>query len=141
MTILRLFIIIALIGTGIHFWRERHEQMELRALTSINGFLPVPMPLGASHNTVLIFAPLNCPREGSQRANTLVQKLTDAGISVLKTDHYGSQAFEPNPEIEAGFKRLNTVMTGELPIVLINGMGKANPSIEEVVSEFRRTQQ
>jgi hypothetical protein len=43
-------------------------------------------------------------------------------------------------EIEAGFRRLNTVMTGELPIVLIDGMGKANPSIEDVVAEYKRTQ-
>lgn len=140
MTLFRLLIMIALIGTGVHLWRERHERTELHALTSTNGFVPVPMPLGASQNTVLVFAPLNCPREGSQRANALIQKLTEAGIAAVKTDHYGSQAFEPNPETEAAFKRLNTVMTGELPIVLINGMGKANPSIEEVSSEFRRTQ-
>ncbi len=107
---------------------------------SPNGFLPVPMPDGAVRNTVWVFAPINCPREGAQRAGALAKRLTDLGISNLKADHYGSQSFAPNPEVEAGFKRLNTVMTGELPIVLINGMGKANPSIDEVVSEYKRTQ-
>jgi len=140
MSLLRLLIVMAIVATGVYWWNDRHEQRALHALTSPSGFLPVPMPEGTARNTVLVFAPVNCPREGAQRANALVQKLTSLGISSVKTDHYGAQVFEPNPEIEAGFKRLNIVMNGELPIVLLNGMGKANPSFDEVVSEFRRTQ-
>ena len=140
MTLLRLLVVVALVAAGANWWHERREQNAVHALMSPNGFLPVPMPQGALHNTVLVFAPLNCPREGAQRANTLAQKLTDLGIPNVKTDHYASQAFESDPEIEAGFKRLNAVMTGEIPIVLINGMGKANPTAEEVAGEFRRTQ-
>ena len=139
MTLLRLLVVVAIVGACANWWRERREAHALQAVMSPSGFLPVPMPEGAARNTVLVFAPLNCPREGAQRANALVQKLTGLGISNVKTDHYGSQVFEPSPEIEAGLKRLNVVMTGEIPIVLVNGMGKANPSLEEVVSEYRRT--
>jgi hypothetical protein len=32
--------------------------------------------------------------------------------------------------------RLNSVMNGELPIVFVNGRGKANPTLEEVIAEF-----
>jgi len=98
------------------------------------------MPAGAVPNTVIVFAPINCPREGAQRARAMVKKLNDLGIANVLADHYGAQVFEPNPETEAAFKRLNVVMTGEIPIVLINGMGKANPTADEVVAEFRRTQ-
>ncbi len=88
----------------------------------------------------MIFAPDNCPREGSQRAAALVQQLSELGIANVRTSRYGAQVFEPNPEIEASFRRLNVVMNGEIPIVLINGMGKANPSVDQVVAEYWRTQ-
>lgn len=140
MSLLRLLVVIALVAGGVHWWHGCSETKELHALMSPSGFLPVPMPQGSSPNTVLVFAPLNCPREGAQRARALTQRLKELGISTVETNHYGAQIFEPSPEAEAGFKRLNIVMMGEIPIVLINGMGKANPSIEEVVSEFKRTQ-
>jgi hypothetical protein len=34
--------------------------------------------------------------------------------------------------------RTNAVMGGEIPIVLVNGLAKANPSIDEVAVEYRR---
>jgi hypothetical protein len=34
--------------------------------------------------------------------------------------------------------RTNAVMGGEIPIVLINGLAKANPSADEVAVEYRR---
>ena len=34
--------------------------------------------------------------------------------------------------------RTNAVLGGEVPIVIINGMAKANPTVEEVALEFRR---
>jgi len=140
MTLFRLLVIIALVVAGVQLWQSRSEEKALRALTSAAGFVPVPMPEGAARNTVIVFAPKNCPREGAQRARAMVQKLSDRGIANVMSDHYGAQAFEPNPETVAAFKRLNAVMTGEIPIVLINGMGKANPTADEVESEFRRTQ-
>ena len=139
MSLARLLVIVALIAGGMHWWNQRRDEKAMQALATPNGFLPVPMPDGTPANTVLVFAPLNCPREGAQRAKALTESLTDLGIPVMKTDHYGAQVFEPNLETEAAFKRLNVVMTGEIPIVLVNGMGKANPSADEVVAEFRRT--
>jgi hypothetical protein len=138
MTFARLLVVVALVAAGVHWWQAHSEEKALRALTTAGGFLPVPMPEGAARNTVMVFAPLNCPREGAQRARAMVQKLNDLGIANVMMDHYGAQVFEPSPEAEAAFKRLNVVMTGEIPIVLINGMGKANPTVDEVLAEFRR---
>ena len=98
------------------------------------------MPDGAARNTVMVFAPHNCPREGAQRAAALTRALTRLGISNVRTSHYGAQVYEPNSDTEAGFRRLSVVMNGEIPIVLFNGMGKANPTVDEVVAEYRRTQ-
>lgn len=56
----------------------------------------------------------------------------------MRTAHYGSQAFEPTEENLAAFERLNLVMTGEIPIVLVRGMGKANATLGDTVSEYRK---
>jgi len=133
-------IVIALSVFGVRWWNEHSEEKSLRAVMSPNGFLPVPMPEGAMRNTVLIFAPLNCPHEGAQRAEALSQKLTRLGIPNVRTSHYAAAAYEPNAEQIAIHKRLDLVMTGEIPIALINSMGKANPTVDELVAEYNRTQ-
>lgn len=140
MKFIRILLIIGLIGLGTHWWTEHREENALAAVTSANGFLPVPMPDNTPPNTVLIFAPINCPREGAQRAVALSKKLTELGIQNVQTSRYPSIVFQPTEEKLAAFKRLNVVMTGEIPIALVNGMGKANPSLDELVSEYKRTQ-
>jgi hypothetical protein len=139
MNLFRLLIIVAIVFAGVHFWNGYQERKTIASLTSSNGFIPVPMPTDTTHNTVLVFAPDNCPKEGAQRAIAMVKRLNELGITTIKTSRYAAQAFEPNPETEAGFKRLNSVMTGEIPVVLVNGMGKANPTVDEVVAEYNRT--
>lgn len=136
---LRLILIVAALGFAYHLWGEYRENSAMKAVMSPNGFLPVPMPPNTEPGTVLVFAPLNCPREAAQRARALSQELTQLGIRNVQTSHYPAMSFEPNPETLASFKRLNKVMTGEIPIALINGMGKANPSVADVVAEYART--
>lgn len=139
MSFARLALILGLIGLGMQGWNKYSETRALAAVTSPNGFLPVPMPADTPRNTILIFAPINCPRENAQRARDLSKKLTDLGIANILTSRYPALAFEPTEERIASFKRLNVVMTGEIPIALVNGMGKANPSLDELVSEYQRT--
>ena len=136
---IRLVLVVALAGAGVHAWRAHQETRTLEAGKTQAGFIPVPMPDGAKPDTVLVFAPANCPREGAQRARALVRNLTEHRVASVLTDHYAAQTFQPSPEANASFKRLNAVMTGDLPIVLVNGMGKANPTLEEVLSELGRT--
>jgi hypothetical protein len=139
MRVVRLILIVAAVGFAYHHWTERREYSAMKAVMSPNGFLPVPMPPDAEPNTVLLFTPLNCPREASQRAIALSEELTRQGIRNLRTSRYAAASFEPSPETLASFKRLNKVMTGDIPIVLINGMGKSNPTVAEVVAEYART--
>lgn len=137
--IIRVLIAVAVLGFGFHWWSQRSERLAITRAMDPSGFLPVPMPASAERDTVLIFAPVNCPKEAAQRAAALAEKLTNAGIPNLRTSVYPAQAFEPTPENHAAYKRLNVVMTGEIPIALINGMGKANPTADEVVSVYYRT--
>ena len=140
MSALRLLLAVAFLGLCVHYWHAWREEKALQAIASPNGFLPVPMPTNTPPNTVLIFAPLNCPREGAQRAEALSQKLNELGIKNIKTASYAAATFENTEENLASYKRLNVVMTGEIPIALVNGMGKANPTIDELVAEYNSTQ-
>ena len=75
----------------------------------MNGFIEVVMPDGAKDDTVLIFAPPNCPRESAQRARELHEFLVQKEIPATMT------------------------------IVLINGWGKSNPTPTQVAAEYERT--
>lgn len=139
MSIFRTLLVLGLLGLGVHWWQTHREAQVMQRLTSPNGFLPVPMPEGTPPNTVLVFAPLNCPEEGAQRAEALSRRLTELGIRNVRTAEYASTSFTPSEEQVQRFKQLNKVMTGEIPIALVNGMGKANPTVDEVVAEYQRT--
>jgi hypothetical protein len=141
MKFFRVIFVVGLLVLGVRWWNQRAEETAIRKARDQYGFMPVPMPSGAQQNTVLIFAPLNCPKEGAQRAIALSEKLTAAGVPNIRTSHYGAQAFEPTDALLAAFKRLDVVMTGEIPIALINGMGKSNPTADEVISEYNETRQ
>ena len=137
--LLRVIVVLVVFGVGYHWWGQRSERNAMQRVMDASGFLPVPMPAGAEPDTVLIFTPLNCPKEAAQRAAALSAKLTDAGIPNTMTSRYGAQAFENTQENHAAFKRLDVVMRGEIPIALVNGMGKANPTADETISVYRRT--
>lgn len=139
MTFFRLLFVAALISFAVHLYQQHQESAALRDAKDTHGFMLVPMPSNAVPNTVYIFAPLNCPKENAQRAAALAAKLNELGIPNIRTSHYGAQTFESTEENLAAFKRLDVVMRGEIPIALINGMGKANPTIEEVISEYNQT--
>lgn len=140
MTFPRLVLIVALLGFGAHWWKQRSEAAAMTRVTDPYGFVPVPMPAGFENDdSVLIFAPDNCPKEGAQRAAAISAGLTAQGIPNVRTSRYEAQAFEPTHENLASYKRLDTVMTGEIPIVLVNGRGKANATLEDVVAEYNHT--
>jgi hypothetical protein len=109
---------------------------ELLAYADSNGFVPVIMPDGAPADTVLIFAALNCPAAPARRANALAQQLKQMGIPTQRTDHYSVANITPEQMPLAA--HTNAVMSGEIPIVLWNGLAKANPSVDDVAAEYRR---
>jgi hypothetical protein len=139
MTAMRWVLLVVFVGFGIHWWMQRSEERSMRVAMDEYGFLPVPMPNGAQANQVLLFAPLNCPREGAQRANALADRLSAAGIPNLRTAEYRLQGAAATADLRNAVKRLSFVMTGEIPIALVNGMGRANPTAEEIIAEYNKT--
>ena len=129
--------------------RELHDAALLPEVLALPDVADGPLlVLGSGSNvliaddlpgTVLVFAPINCTREAAQRARALAQELTQLGIPNVQTSSYAAASFEPTPEALASYQRLHKVMTGEIPIALVNGMGKANPSVADVAAEYART--
>jgi hypothetical protein len=109
----KLFLITALAGTGgVHLWHVHARSVidrELLAAGDSNGFVAVVTTPDSPADTAVILAPLNCPSAQAKRADAMATQLSQMGV-----------------------------LGGESPIVIINGMAKANPTVDEVAAEFRR---
>jgi len=110
-----------------------------KAEKSVNGFIEVVMPENARQDMVIIFAPPNCPREAGQRARALHERLTKLEIPAEMSSRYSLRFTDNSDAFKARLKRTAAIMEGEIPAVLINGMGKSNPSAAEVAAEYERT--
>jgi hypothetical protein len=110
-------------------------------MNSPNGFVSVIVPEDARRNTVIIFAPLNCPSDGAQRADALADELTSRGIPNVRSNSYGATVTNPTADQEAKIQRTQDVMNAGVPAVIINGRAKANPTLDEVIAEYSGSRQ
>lgn len=125
---------------GVHLWHAHQHatfQRQLEAMADVNGFVPVLAPVGGRPDTVIILAPLNCPRAGAQRASALARYLTEHGIPNVRSAEYavagaGADAMQ--------MKATAAIATGTLPVVLLNGRGEDNPEPWQVAAEYRSAQ-
>jgi len=66
----------------------------------------------------------------------MAEQLEKMGIPVTRSNSYSAAIHDRS--LLPLLKRTNDVLGGEIPIVIINGMAKANPTVDEVAAEFRR---
>ncbi|MES1167407.1 MAG: hypothetical protein ABUL68_05330 [Pseudomonadota bacterium] len=112
--------------------RQAQEKAAPPASASAAGFVMLK-PADAGSNKVLILAPANCPRDNAKRARAMGAALASAGIPHEMSDNI---SFVPANEQEAErFK--NFMDKGEVPLVFIRGRGKSNPTLDEVIAEYR----
>lgn len=128
------FVVVALLAAAAVWWWNGRTDM---GPVSPNGFVTATMPDGAPANTVVILAPQNCPSDAAQRAARLAQGLTDAGVPNILRSSYSVDIEDPTDEQQQGMERAVAVMNGEIPAVFVKGMAKANPTVEQVVAEYR----
>ncbi|MBD8880249.1 hypothetical protein IHE49_07125 [Rhodanobacter sp. 7MK24] len=153
MNLLRLLLLLAAVGFAYHMWGPRRplspfEQIEqaqaridapVQADADAQGFIPTDVPTGVEHGVVLVLAALNCPKDASQRADDMVERLRGMGIPAKRDDHLPVPRAIRMDQLDS-FKRANLVMSRGAPSVFINGMGKSNPTLHEVVAEYKQTQ-
>jgi hypothetical protein len=134
-------LIAALAGAAPQLWKM-HERSQvdrkLLPLEDTNGFVPVQTPAGTAPNTVLILAALNCPSAAARRADTMAKQLSDMRIPNNRANSY-SLAITSREQLPL-LQQTSMVLGGEIPVVIINGMAKANPTVDEVAAEYRRSQ-
>jgi hypothetical protein len=126
---------VVLIGAATYWWNGRVDMGK----PSVNGFIAVTMPDGAAPNTVVIFAPLNCPSDAAQRAAQLSEELTRQGIPNVRSNSFSADLVDPTREQRVGLERAVVVMNGAIPAVFVNGMARANPTADQVAAEYQRT--
>lgn len=128
------------LALGVHLWHSHQQavfERQLGAMADVNGFVPVAAPIGARADTVVILAPLNCPRAGAQRAAALAKYLGEHGIPNVRSAQYSVAEAGADATL---MKATAAVATGTLPVVLLNGRGEDNPAPWQVAAEYRSTQ-
>jgi hypothetical protein len=126
------------VGAVYQLWTSHESTVAERSLIPFqdtNGFVPVQTPAGTLPDKVIILAALNCPSTAAQRADTMAKRLTELGIPNTRANHY-SASITDRDQLPL-LQRTSVVMRGEIPVVIVNGMAKANPTVDEVASEFR----
>lgn len=142
----RLLLLLA-IGGGVYIYFNPPRAVNPLAQTGVpitadaqtHGFMPIVAPDNAEAGKVLVIGPI-CNSPIGQRTKVLMQQLTQAGIPYSQTTHVNfTNPANPALANPQAVERLNQVMGGQAPIVILNGRGKANPTIAEVVSEFHQS--
>jgi hypothetical protein len=130
-------LIVVMIGCGVQVWHHHQRavaERELAAVADSNGFVPIVTAPGSAHNVAIVLAALNCPSAQAQRADALAAQLTRLGVANQRANNYFA-SINSRDQMPL-LNRTNTVLGGEIPIVIINGRAKANPTAEEVQAEY-----
>lgn len=132
MNVIKLVLLLAAAGLAYEYWSTQ-QSTNGPAVVSPNGFVMVPPMAGGDPKQVVVFAPENCPSEKAQQADDMARQLASRNIPTLRSHDVTFTTSDLDPKIGV---RLNSVMNGELPIVFVNGRGKPNPTLEEVLAEY-----
>jgi hypothetical protein len=124
--------VLALLGFGYHQWSLRERSTEAPAQSNAT-FVVLPAVAGANPTRVMVIAAEDCPEAAARRADDLAERLARDGIPVTRAHNVSFPAVNGADELQ----RVNRVMHGELPIVIVHGRAKANPTFDEVLAEYR----
>lgn len=138
MNLVKVLIVLAFVGFGYQYWNKHHQDrtatIGASSIQSHNGFVDLPAVAGAGTGTVIVIAAENCPEQAAQRADYMAEQLRHDRIPVTRLH---SVSFDIQNGDSAIAARVMEIMNGELPIVLVHGKAKSNPTVEEVIDEYR----
>ena len=135
MNLLKLVLVLA-VAAGAYNYLRQHQApgTQAGALSSDNGFVSLPPVRGQSPSAVLVIAAEDCPHDDAQRADRLADDLSRSGVPVVRIHNL---TFDVEGGGSADLDRINAVMGGTLPVVFVRGRAKANPSLDQVLAEYR----
>jgi len=130
-------LITAVIASAAYVWYWPRHAMALETSgDDPNGFVAIAALAEAPPHTVVILAPINCPSAQAKRADVMAEQLSQMGIPSTRLNHYAIQNLRNSQPL---MTRTNAVLGGKPPIVVIDGMAKANPKVSEVAAEYQRS--
>ncbi len=136
MSLVKLIIIAALVGGGGYTYYKKQQEAKVAAqgseAASGSTFVALPPAEGHVPDTVVVLAPENCTRDEARRAEQLTRDLSSQGVRVVKTNNIGFANLQPGQ-----VQQVNAVMSGPIPIVFVRGKAKANPTLDEVIAQYR----
>ena len=132
MSLIKFILLLALGGMVFHYWQDHNAEQQTDVnYISENGFITIPKPANFQADSVIVLAAKNCSKAAAKRADLLVEELQRNDIPYTRAHRVDFSGFDPSLK-----NRLDSVLRGELPIVLFDGRGKANPTLSEVVAEY-----
>lgn len=141
MNLIKALVVLSLAGGACAAWKHSHQHSRHQDAAGLStdaagAFVSLPPVDGQRPQTVFVIAAQDCPHDAAQRADRLAESLSRRGIPVERT-HSANFRFTSPPDSET-VDRISAVMEGPLPVVFINGRAKANPTLDEIASEFGR---
>jgi hypothetical protein len=134
MNVIKLLMLVGIIGASWNYWHKHQATAATEKTASTNGFISLPAPSGAAPGRVLVIAAENCTADAARRADDLAYELSKQKIPVTRSHNVNFEFSQPDAGL---MQRLNTVMNGELPIVFVGDRARNNPTLAEVVAEYR----
>ena len=140
MRLIKLMILAGFIGFAWNYWKkaeksslEAEEEVHVTSTTrSSRGFVAISGINDAHGNRVLVVAPQRCSSYEAQLADSLVEGLRREGIPVTHTNSISFSGSD-NETLE----RAEALMSQSPPLVFISGRVKSQPSLSEVIQEYR----
>jgi hypothetical protein len=129
------------------YWEDRKAMKDYAAFEASEpknrpasgcGFRDILQIDGVNPLVMTVLMPCGCPLEAGQRGRALVAKIKAAHIPVTASaEVHATIKARSKAELDAKMEMMNSVMTGETPIVLYKGRAKNNPTFEDVLAEYR----
>lgn len=138
----KLILVLVVMGFAYHYGKTTQPAAQVAAATPADSrpssFLVLPNHPNAPIASVVILAPEDCPEDGALRADAMAARLAKAGIPVTRSSSVG---FSYKNADQAYMQSVANVLSGDVPVVIVRGRGKANPTADEVIAEYRAGEQ
>jgi|GEM_PF-2162841 len=121
-----------LVGATLYNQSNSSKSSKSAKAANETGFVRAAMPQGAIANEVLIVGP-TCNRPEGVRTRALVSELARLNIPYRQTN---SLTFSSEEGL-GNLWQMNQIMQKEAPFVFVNRKAKANPALNEVVTEYQ----
>jgi hypothetical protein len=138
--LLKIVLVAAIATFAYKEWRKhapgtRTAEAAASAGTSDSRFITLPASNFGRSANVVVLAAEGCSEDAAQRADALASELSRLGVPVTRAHDIRFDQLDPRVD-DVG--QINTVMKGTLPIVLVRGRARNNPTLDEVLAEVRQ---